>query len=222
MRQLRADPRSDGSDQPQEPHCPGRRRFRRRRLHWFLTSECVLRMDSDVARSRTNHLATARQELGSGYDRRGASRSGDHPGPRLGHPHSSRGRHPWRRANASTCGSKPSSAISRPPRNGHRSRGTPEAWRDWWQNPDAESYYFVGKDNISFHAVIWPAMLIGYGEHNLPTNVPANQYVTFKGDKAQQVDGDRKIDRVVCRSPRARRPSICRSHPSCPNKTTPI
>jgi methionyl-tRNA synthetase len=68
-------------------------------------------------------------------------------------------------------------------------QGTPEAWRDWWQNPEAESYYFVGKDNIPFHAVIWPAMLIGYGEHNLPTNVPANQNVTFKGSKASKSMG---------------------------------
>lgn len=68
-------------------------------------------------------------------------------------------------------------------------QGQPEAWRDWWQNPDAESYYFVGKDNIPFHAVIWPAMLLGYGEHNLPTNVPANQYVTFKGSKASKSMG---------------------------------
>ena len=68
-------------------------------------------------------------------------------------------------------------------------QGTPEAWREWWQNPEAESYYFVGKDNIPFHAVIWPAMLLGYGEHNLPTNVPANQYVTFKGAKASKSMG---------------------------------
>lgn len=68
-------------------------------------------------------------------------------------------------------------------------QGTPEAWRDWWQNPDAKSYYFVGKDNIPFHAVIWPAMLMGYGEHNLPSDVPANQYVTFKGSKASKSFG---------------------------------
>lgn len=67
--------------------------------------------------------------------------------------------------------------------------GTPEAWRDWWQNPEAESYYFVGKDNIPFHTVIWPAMLLGYGEHNLPTDVPANQYVTFKGARASKSRG---------------------------------
>ena len=68
-------------------------------------------------------------------------------------------------------------------------QGTPEAWREWWQNPEAASFYFVGKDNIPFHAVIWPAMLLGYGEHNLPTNVPANQYVTFKGAKASKSMG---------------------------------
>lgn len=68
-------------------------------------------------------------------------------------------------------------------------KGTPEAWRDWWQNPEAESYYFVGKDNIPFHTVIWPAMLLGYAEHNLPTDVPANQYVTFKGARASKSRG---------------------------------
>jgi methionyl-tRNA synthetase len=70
-----------------------------------------------------------------------------------------------------------------------QNRGDPEAWREWWQNPEAESFYFVGKDNIPFHTVIWPAMLLGYGEHNLPTNVPANQYVTFKGAKASKSRG---------------------------------
>ena len=43
-------------------------------------------------------------------------------------------------------------------------RGKPDAWRDWWQNPDARHYYFMGKDNIVFHTVIWPSMLIGYGD----------------------------------------------------------
>ena len=41
-------------------------------------------------------------------------------------------------------------------------RGTPDAWREWWQNPDAGHFYFMGKDNIVFHSVIWPAMLLGY------------------------------------------------------------
>lgn len=60
----------------------------------------------------------------------------------------------------------------------------PDSWKRWWKDPEAESYYFVGKDNIPFHAVIWPAMLMGHGDLNLPTDVPANQYLTFKGDKA--------------------------------------
>ena len=40
-------------------------------------------------------------------------------------------------------------------------RGTPDEWRDWWQNPEAEHTYFMGKDNIVFHTVIWPSMLLG-------------------------------------------------------------
>jgi len=67
--------------------------------------------------------------------------------------------------------------------------GDPEAWRAWWEDPDAESYYFIGKDNVPFHAVFWPAQLMGSGSLNLPTNVPANQYVTFKGAKASKSRG---------------------------------
>ncbi|HEY6628770.1 MAG TPA: methionine--tRNA ligase [Acidimicrobiia bacterium] len=67
--------------------------------------------------------------------------------------------------------------------------GDAEAWRNWWEDPEAESYYFVGKDNIPFHTVIWPAMLLGYGGLNLPTDVPANQYITFKGAKASKSKG---------------------------------
>jgi methionyl-tRNA synthetase len=65
-------------------------------------------------------------------------------------------------------------------------QGDPDAWRAWWEDPAAESYYFIGKDNIPFHAVYWPAQLMGRPELNLPTNVPANQYVTFKGEKASK------------------------------------
>jgi methionyl-tRNA synthetase len=68
-------------------------------------------------------------------------------------------------------------------------QGTPEAWRDWWEDPEAQSFYFIGKDNIVFHAVIWPCQLMGYGGLNLPTDVPANQFVTFKGDKASASRG---------------------------------
>jgi len=67
--------------------------------------------------------------------------------------------------------------------------GDPEAWRAWWEDPAAESYYFIGKDNVPFHAVFWPAQLMGSGDLNLPTDVPANQYVTFKGAKASKSRG---------------------------------
>ncbi len=62
----------------------------------------------------------------------------------------------------------------------------PEAWRLWWEDPAAGTYYFIGKDNIPFHTIIWPAILMGYRGLNLPTDVPANQYVTFKGEKASK------------------------------------
>jgi len=68
-------------------------------------------------------------------------------------------------------------------------RGEPEAWRDWWEDPEARAVYFIGKDNIPFHTIIWPGMLLGYGGLNLPTDVPANQYVTFKGGKASASRG---------------------------------
>ncbi len=66
--------------------------------------------------------------------------------------------------------------------------GTPERWREWWQDPEAKSYYFIGKDNIWFHALIWPAQLMGYSKatgesYNLPYDVPANQFLTIKGAK---------------------------------------
>ncbi|MCP4844303.1 MAG: methionine--tRNA ligase [Actinomycetia bacterium] len=68
-------------------------------------------------------------------------------------------------------------------------QGDPEAWRDWWEGDDARSVYFIGKDNVPFHTIIWPAMLTGYGDLNLPTDVPANQYLTFKGGKASASRG---------------------------------
>ncbi len=70
-----------------------------------------------------------------------------------------------------------------------QSAGDPDAWKRWWENPDARSFYFVGKDNIPFHCLFWPAQLMGAGDLNLPTNVPANQYVTFKGGKASASRG---------------------------------
>jgi methionyl-tRNA synthetase len=58
-----------------------------------------------------------------------------------------------------------------------------EQWRTFWQG-DAKSYYFIGKDNIPFHTLIWPAMLMGYdGDLNLPYDVPANEFLTIEGRK---------------------------------------
>jgi methionyl-tRNA synthetase len=72
-------------------------------------------------------------------------------------------------------------------------RGTPDAWRDWWQNPDAEHTYFMGKDNIVFHTVIWPSILLGYGsggeygagrgDLELPDNVASSEFLTMEGKK---------------------------------------
>ncbi|WP_045740073.1 methionine--tRNA ligase [Actinoplanes rectilineatus] len=81
-----------------------------------------------------------------------------------------------------------------------RRTGDPEAWRQWWsadaQGKDARGYYFMGKDNIVFHSVIWPALLLGYsgegdkggqaggyGKLNLPTEVVSSEYLTMEGRK---------------------------------------
>jgi methionyl-tRNA synthetase len=67
-------------------------------------------------------------------------------------------------------------------------QGDPDAWKQWWVldeegNAPGRSYYFVGKDNTPFHAIIWPAMLMGYGGLALPYDVPANEFLTLDGQK---------------------------------------
>ncbi len=66
-----------------------------------------------------------------------------------------------------------------------KSGGDPERWRPFWQKENgAKSYYFIGKDNVPFHTLIWPAMLLGYNEGlNLPYDVPANEFLTIEGRK---------------------------------------
>lgn len=74
--------------------------------------------------------------------------------------------------------------------------GEPDAWKQWWQNPEMRAYYFIGKDNIPFHAIIWPAELIGVGKEfselmgvetpaplTLPYDVPANEFMNLEGQK---------------------------------------
>lgn len=75
-----------------------------------------------------------------------------------------------------------------------RRLGEPERWREWWNDPEALSYYFMGKDNITFHSQIWPAELLAYagqgsrggepgsfGVLNLPTEVVSSEYLTMEG-----------------------------------------
>jgi methionyl-tRNA synthetase len=74
--------------------------------------------------------------------------------------------------------------------------GEPDRWRDWWNDPEALTYYFMGKDNITFHSQIWPAELLAYsgkgslgghprdfGELNLPTEVVSSEFLTMEGRK---------------------------------------
>jgi methionyl-tRNA synthetase len=66
-----------------------------------------------------------------------------------------------------------------------KATGDADAWKLFWEDPAVRSYYFIGKDNIPFHTIIWPAMLMGSGELNLPYDVPANQYVNFSAGQKQ-------------------------------------
>ncbi len=73
--------------------------------------------------------------------------------------------------------------------------GQKDAWREWWANPAARQFYFIGKDNIFFHTSLWPAQLMGAGEQfgeifsgekyklTLPYDVPANQFMNLEGKK---------------------------------------
>ena len=65
----------------------------------------------------------------------------------------------------------------------------PAAWERWWKDPSCRQYYFIGKDNIPFHTVIWPAILVGRGDVILPYDVPANEYMNAGGQKASKSAG---------------------------------
>ena len=72
---------------------------------------------------------------------------------------------------------------------------SPEAWREWWVNPESKQFHFIGKDNIFFHTSFWPAELMGAGSEfleifagdskplTLPYDVPANQFMNLEGQK---------------------------------------
>ncbi len=62
--------------------------------------------------------------------------------------------------------------------------GDPSRWEHWWKNKDARHYYFLAKDNIPFHSIIWPSILMGYNESlQLPYNIPANEYLCLSGEQ---------------------------------------
>ncbi len=62
-------------------------------------------------------------------------------------------------------------------------KGDPDYWKNFWKNEKAKTYFFMGKDNIPFHTIIFPAMLMAHGEYVLPYDVPANEYLLLKGEK---------------------------------------
>jgi methionyl-tRNA synthetase len=61
--------------------------------------------------------------------------------------------------------------------------GTPGKWEEFWKDPNTRPYYFIGKDNIPFHSIIWPAILMGHGGLNLPYDVPANEFLSLENQK---------------------------------------
>jgi methionyl-tRNA synthetase len=70
-----------------------------------------------------------------------------------------------------------------------RRSGNPDKWTEFWQDAGVKHYYFLGKDNIPFHTIIWPAILLGYGGLNLPYDVPANEYLRFAGEQFSKSRG---------------------------------
>lgn len=63
-------------------------------------------------------------------------------------------------------------------------QGMPDKWKEFWYDNEARHYYFIGKDNVPFHSIIWPAILMAYDEKlNLPYDIPANEWLQFGGEK---------------------------------------
>jgi methionyl-tRNA synthetase len=67
-------------------------------------------------------------------------------------------------------------------------KGEPKLWREYWQT-DAKIFHFVGKDNIPFHTIFWPGILIARGEFTLPYRVAGLQYLNYEGDKISKSKG---------------------------------
>jgi len=67
-------------------------------------------------------------------------------------------------------------------------KGTPDEWREYWQS-DAKIFHFIGKDNIPFHTIFWPGMLLANGEYTLPYRVAGLQYLNYEGNKISKSKG---------------------------------
>ncbi|MBN2538289.1 methionine--tRNA ligase [candidate division WOR-3 bacterium] len=61
--------------------------------------------------------------------------------------------------------------------------GQPDRWKDYWLDPGTRLVHFIGKDNIVFHAMVWPAMLMAHGDWVLPAEIPANEFLNIEGKK---------------------------------------
>ncbi len=64
-----------------------------------------------------------------------------------------------------------------------KNQGTPDRWRDYWFDPETQLIHFIGKDNIVFHAIVWPATLMAHGLYILPSQIPANEFLNIEGQK---------------------------------------
>lgn len=68
-------------------------------------------------------------------------------------------------------------------------KGDPELWKTYWQDEDTDLIHFIGKDNIVFHCIMFPAMLMQHGGYVLPKNVPANEFLNLEGEKLSTSKG---------------------------------
>ena len=178
-------------------------------------------------REASRHLAAQRHQVLPQPDR-GPAAAGDDPRHRLGHPDPARRLARAARRSGSTSGSTPSSATCRRRSSGRAASGEPERWRDWWNDPEALSYYFMGKDNIVFHSLIWPAELLAYdgrgalggepgpfGDLQLPTEVVSSEYMTMESKQFSTSRGHVILvgDMLARYQPDALRYFICAAGP---------
>ena len=69
-------------------------------------------------------------------------------------------------------------------------RNEPGKWKEYWCNKDSRLIHFIGKDNIVFHSIVFPSMLMAHGDFNLPYNIPANEFLNIGGEKFSKSRGN--------------------------------